>query len=182
MHHMTFAADALSPWNLPTYPKISDGTGRKVTIVGGAVSAGEVVRACTDDSEAALDASKAFGPTSWQRVCEKLANGDAADYGLCGMFAIALEDIADDGEGLVADFGVMYANVFVTDGGMASGAPLMVDFTNQRLVPLTATGNTKPVALLATAQPDPGAAAALVRCPVIFSGLLPVAAVANTTS
>lgn len=182
MHHMTFSADAGSPFNLPTYPKVSDGTGRKVTIVGGSVVAGEVVRVCTDDSEAALDASKAVGATSWQKVCEKLAAGDAAAYGSCGIFSIALEDIADDGEGLVADFGLMWANVFVTDGGMASGAPLMVDFTNQRLVPLTATGNTKPVALLATAQPDPGAAAALVRCLVIFSGLFPVAAVANTVS
>lgn len=182
MHYMSFAPDALQPFGLPTYGLTSDGSGRKVRIVGGAVVAGEIVRACTDDGEAFLDASKAYGPTSGFRVCEKLASGDAAAYGRCGIFSIALENIADDGEGLVADFGIMYANVFVTDGGMTSGAPLQVDFANQRLVPLTATANTKCVALLATDQPDPGAAAALLRVPVIFSGLFPLANVSNTTT
>lgn len=183
MHYMSFAPDALQPFGLPTYGLTSDGSGRKVRIVGGAVSAGEIVRACTDDGEALLDASKAYGPTSGFRVCEKLTSGaDATAYGRCGIFSIALEDIADDAEGLVADFGICYANVGITSADMVVGDPLMVDFATQRLLALTATANTKVVALLATDQTGTGGAVASRRVPVIFSGLFPLANVTNTTA
>jgi len=180
MNLTQFGFDALEAYGFPVYNDGTEGFGREVTIVGGAVSKGEIVRACTDDSETALDASKAAGPTSWMRVCEKLAAGDSATYAHCGLFSIALEDIADDGKGRVADFGIMKATVFVTDGGMTVGAPLMPDFTNQRLVPFD--GTRKCVAILATSQPDPGAAAAEVESWVAFSGVFPLANTINTTS
>lgn len=184
MNYASTWFDALgNSLGLPVFSQANVTGGRKVTIRGGAVTAGEIIRMCTDDSETGVDTSLSTGEGSPQVIYEKLASGDAAAYDHAGIFAIALEAIADDEQGYICDFGICKANVDLTDGTKTWGTPLTVDFTGPDLIEASATtaSNGKIVALLAEEIAD-GDAAGVTDAWVIFSGLFPLANVNVTTS
>lgn len=179
MNYSTSWFDALgNSLGIPVFSSTNVTGGRKVTVRGGNIAKGEVIRMCTDDSETGVDTSLSTGEGSPQVTYEKLITADGAAFDHAGIFAIALEAIDDDEEGYICDFGICKANVDLTDGAKAWGTPLTVDFTTTTgndLVEASAAVNStgKVVALLAEEIAD-GDAAGVTDAWVIFSGLFPL--------
>lgn len=171
-HYSQFGLGGLGS-NWPGSVSGDTATGREVTLIGTSVTQGSLVRVATDGTDPLLDDSKSFGPNSTAVTVQSLAGGDVDPYAVAGRFSVALQAIAANGTGRVADFGDIEARVFVPIGGMDAETPLMPDFTNGRLV--LWDGTAKCIGLTSVALSDNGGAAIERTSVVHFSGTFALA-------
>lgn len=157
--------------------------GRLVTVRGGAVVQGEILRMCTDSTEG-VTTTDVLGPNSPQQNYEKLTSGasDSDIFDHAAVYAVALEAGADNEKVRVCDCGIVRANVDLTDGVKLYGLPLVADFAAGDLIEASAStiSNGKICALLAEQIAD-GDAAGVTQAWVMFSGVFPLG-VANITA
>lgn len=143
-------------------------TGFTARITGSSVTPGTIVQYGSSTSEPLLDETVAVGDGTPALTFALPSAKATFGIGSINFIYNGTGTLAEDGLGLFVEAGYMVkARIFVPDGGMLAGSPLMCDYagTPGRLIPALTDGSTagqvqKVVGYTAVNIPDPGAAAA----------------------